>query len=159
MDLTRLAPELRDHPWVRDDLFTVVHVAPPARREAHSGVAASLEDAERARPERHEEERAPAAVDVDQKHADQDHDAGGESRGAHEHPPPAAPWPDVLDVAGSTSAHRFSRRSFMSPFSARRPPSTYTVLPVMYDEASEARKTATSAISRGSATRCIGVRA
>ena len=47
----------------------------------------------------------------------------------------------------------------MRPLSARRPPSTYTVLPVMYDAASEARKTATSAISRGSATRWSGVRA
>src|SRR5581483_2545650 len=56
------------------------------------------------------------------------------------------------------ASHR-GRRGGIIPLSASRPPSTYTVLPVMYDDISDARKTATSPISRGSATRCIGVRA
>ncbi len=157
MDLARLAPELGDHEGLADDLLAAVEVARPARREAHSGVSTGLEDPERPRPERHDEERAPAPVHAEHEQEGEDCDADREGGGAQEDAPAAAPRPDVRDASGR--AHRAARPAFMRPFSARRPPSTYTVLPVMYDEASEARKTATSAISRGSATRCIGVRA
>lgn len=157
MDLTRLAPELVDHEGLADDLLAVVEVARAARREAHSGVSAGLEDTERPYPEGHDEERAPAPVHAEHQQEGEDRNAGGEGRRAQEDTPPPAPRPDVRDAP--CRAHRAARPGFMRPFSARRPPSTYTVLPVMYDEASEARKTATSAISCGSATRCIGVRA
>src|SRR5205823_1330767 len=47
VDLTGLAPELRDRERVRDGLLAGVGLARAARSEAHSGPAARLEDAER----------------------------------------------------------------------------------------------------------------
>ena len=157
MDLARLTAELIEHHEVLDPFLAAVEVAHTARREAHSGVSAGLEDTERPHPERPDEEHAPAPVHPEHQQKGEDRNTRGEGPRAQEDAPAAAAWPDVRDAPGH--AHRPARPGFMRPFNARRPPSTYTVLPVMYDEASEARKTATSAISRGSATRCIGVRA
>ena len=126
MDTARLAPELGDQEGFADDLFAAVEVARPARREAHSGVSTGLEDTERPHPEGHDEERAPAPVHAEPQQEGEDRNAGGEGRHAQEGAPPAAPRPDVRDAPGR--AHRAARPGFMRPFSAGRPPSTYTVL-------------------------------
>src|SRR5439155_17785512 len=118
VDLTGLAPELRDRERVRDGLLAGVGLARAARCEAHSGPAARLEDAERPEPEREDEREAPAAVYACE-HQDGERDAARhEGARAEQQPAPAARGHEVRGAGG----HRAHLSTWGTPTWPPNPP-------------------------------------
>ena len=93
--LARLPFELAREPGILHALDPPVGLALTARRKAHSRVVTGLEQAERARQERHEEPEPDAAVGA----GEQEQQSGGEpesqQRGTADQPLPAARRSDV----------------------------------------------------------------
>lgn len=100
MDLARLAPEAGDEGEVADDFLAVVGIAHTARGETHSGVSAGLQESERPRPERHDEEGAPTPARIERDQECQDPEPHGERRHAQEETPAPAARPDVRHSRG-----------------------------------------------------------
>lgn len=76
MQLAALAPQPTGEPGFLDRLDPVVHLALPARREAHSRVGSRLQHSQRAHPEGEEEERPEATIgsSEEQEHGARDGD-------------------------------------------------------------------------------------
>jgi hypothetical protein len=100
VDLAGLAPELRDQERVCDGLLTGVGLARAARGKPHSSPAEALEDAERAEPERREEQETPAAVPAREQQDGKPDDAPREGAGAQQQAAPAAGGEDVRGARG-----------------------------------------------------------
>ncbi len=82
MDGTSLTSYPRQLRWIGDRCNARIHVAQTARREAHSGLVASLKDAERADPGRHKDDEPRRA-----RRSHKEEDDGKESSGSERNDP------------------------------------------------------------------------
>ena len=78
MDATSLKSYARQLPRIGDRFSACVHVAQTVRREAHSGLVASLKNAERADPGRHKEDEPRGARRVKKEEDDGKEGSGSE---------------------------------------------------------------------------------
>jgi len=78
VDAARLPAHLHQLRRIGDWCNARIHVAQTARREAHSGLVASLKDAERADPRRHKEDEPRGARRVKKEEDDGKEGSGSE---------------------------------------------------------------------------------
>ena len=131
VDLARLPAELGQEEGILHNLLAAVEVAPPARREAHSGAVARLPEAERAEPRGQEEREPRRAPRVERPEEGERQDAEGEGDDADEPAMRAAARADVGDAGGGGGAGHAAMLSFRVRRRLRRrmtdpahPPST-----------------------------------
>ena len=131
VDLARLPAELGQEEGILHNLLPAVEIAPPARREAHSGAVVRLPEPEGAEPRRQEQHQARGAARLERPEEGERQDAEGEGDDADEPAVRAAARADVGDAGGGRDSAHAAMLSFRVRSRLRRrmtdpaqPPST-----------------------------------
>ena len=80
MNRAGLPSHARQLRQIGDRRSACIHIAQTARRKPDSGLVASLQDPQRADPQRHDQSHAPSASGIESEKEDSEEDGGAERR-------------------------------------------------------------------------------